>query len=332
MLPKLPILNYLICCLLLCTACNKASNEPYDKVAAFEDLWSSFNRYSASIDARNLDWSGLRAQYLPLVNNDMSATAYFELMSQFLLAIRDPHVHLISPTRAMYTIDYLNYRRNINFNLTEQNYLQSVERHSASIVSATINDSIAYLYASDFKGDRETVAAIYKEIIQKQQSKKALIIDLRENDGGSVYNAQSLLNRIAPERKLWHTTENKTLGGFDEKFNWYFEPTTPSFKNKKIIVLIGRYTISAGERFSIGANLLDHVTTLGDTTANTQGSVMGREMLNGWKYTLTFERCLAPDGTNYGGVGIAPDIYVPTLSLDLNTEDALLEKAIELVE
>lgn len=98
------------------------------------------------------------------------------------------------------------------------------------------------------------------------------------------------------------------------------------------MVINGRYTISAGERFAIGAKQLDNIRIIGDTTSNTQGSVMGREMLNGWKYTLTFEKCLDPNGVNYAGIGIPPDDYISPENALVNNVDLILEKAIEFLE
>ncbi len=74
------------------------------------------------------------------------------------------------------------------------------------------------------------------------------------------------------------------------------------------------------------------MTIIGDTTANTQGSVMGREMLNGWKYTLTFEKCLAPNGVNYAGTGIPPDEHINFENSLSDNRDHILERAIELLE
>lgn len=303
----------------------------YSKLEAFDDLHKSVSKYSASIESRDINWDSLGTVYRVNISEEMLEQEYFETISNLLREFRDPHVWLLSPTESMYTIEHLGYERNYSESITNA-YLSNIEMHNNEISSAFINDSIGYLFCADFKGDREINNNIYSSIFTKFSNTKGLIIDLRINDGGSVYNAQNLLSKLSNQRFLWHTTQNRTLNGFDEKFDWFIEPDPDIFYPNKVIVLNGRFTISAGERFAIGAKLLDNLTIVGDTTANTQGSVMGREMLNGWEYTLTFEKCLSPNGMNYAGIGVPPDEYINFGNSISDSKDYILERAIELLE
>jgi len=303
----------------------------YSKLEAFDDLHKSVSKYSASIESRDINWDSLGTVYRVNISEEMLEQEYFETISNLLREFRDPHVWLLSPTESMYTIEHLGYERNYSESITNP-YLSNIEMHNNEISSAFINDSIGYLFCADFKGDREINNNIYSSIFTKFSNTKGLIIDLRINDGGSLYNAQNLLSKLSNQRFLWHTTQNRTLNGFDEKFEWFIEPDPDIFYPNKVIVLNGRFTISAGERFAIGAKLLDNLTIIGDTTANTQGSVMGREMLNGWGYTLTFEKCLSPNGVNYAGIGVPPDEYINFDNSISDSKDYILERAIELLE
>lgn len=327
----LPKLQFLILLLVL-SACSKQNVFQYDKLEAYDDLVQSVARYTASIETRHINWDSLANNHRQSITNELSEAAYFELVSQLLLTLRDPHVWLLAPHREMYTIEHLNYTKNVDRALLKKYYLSSMVHHSTSISSATIQDSIAYLSCLDFKGDIEQTNRIYQEVFQQLASKKGLIIDLRENDGGNVYNAQNLLNKMIGKRQLWHTTQNRTPQGFDTPYKWYIEPDTSFLYNGKIAVLIGRYTISAGERFAIGAKLSENIVLIGDTTANTQGAVMGREMLNGWQYTLTFEKVLDANGINYDGIGIAPTIYLSSDSAVIGQQDKVLEHAMDWIE
>lgn len=303
----------------------------YSKLESFDDLNKSITRYSASIESRNVNWENLGIEYRSSISEEMTEREYFNVVSELLQEFRDPHIWLLSPFDSMYTIDNLGYEKNYDESIVSK-YLLDLEAHSSSIRSAFINDTIGYLSCADFKGDEGFNNKVYASILTKFSNTKGIIIDLRVNDGGSVYNAQNLLNKLSNQRRLWHTTENRTLNGFDEKYEWYIEPDPDVSYSDKVIVLSGRYTISAGERFAMGAKLLDNITILGDTTANTQGSVMGREMLNGWIYTMTFEKCLSPTGVNYAGVGIPPDEFIGFGNSVLENKDYVLERAIELID
>ena len=315
---------------LLILGCSKETFN-YNKLEAYDDLHKSISRYSASIESREINWDSLGTIYRSNIFESMTEGEYFEEISDLLKEFRDPHIWVFTPFDSLYSIDHLGYSKNY-ISIIVEPYLKDIEIHSNKIKSAFINDSIGYVFCKDFKGDENVNNKIYTTIINKFSNTKGLIIDLRINDGGSVYNAQNLLNKFSEERILWHTTQNRTLDGFDEKFEWFIEPDINTFYPQKVVVLNGRFTISAGERFAMGAKLIDNLTIVGDTTANTQGSVMGREMLNGWKYTLTFEKCLDPDGVNYAGIGIPPDEYINFDNSFSNDRDHILERAIELLE
>jgi len=268
MLSKLSFLIVLLS--LFCFSCHKDLSFNYNNQAAFDDLWNSVSRYSASIETRQINWDSLYNVYSPLIDEEMSEAAYFEVISKLLLVFKDPHIWLISPFETVYTIDRLGYKRNINIDLIKDKYLTQIEVHTASIISGVLMDSIGYIYAKDFMGDRIATINVYDAIIEKMLPMKGLIIDFRENIGGSAYNAQALLNHLSDKRRLWHTTQNRIANGFDEPHQWFLTPKAPIYSNK-VVLLTGRYTISAGERFVMGAQLLNNVTTVGDTTANTQG-------------------------------------------------------------
>ena len=111
----------------------------------------------------------------------------------------------------MFTIDFLGYKNNYNDSLLNNKYLTDVKSHNSVIKSGFINDSIGYLACKDFQGDLSNNNQIYISALEKLKDTKGLIIDLRFNDGGSVYNARNLLNKFTSRQVLWHTTQNRTL-------------------------------------------------------------------------------------------------------------------------
>ncbi|MEQ9168435.1 MAG: S41 family peptidase [Fulvivirga sp.] len=305
--------------------------DPSNKLAVYDELCTSIAKYSASIEARNVNWDSLTLAYRLSISNSLSEDEYFEIVGELLRNFKDPHVWLIAPKQSMYTIDYLNYERNFSKELILSQYIEQLATYNSSIFTGMISGSIGYVFCANFKGDVTATNRIFSDIIERFENTKGLIIDLRINDGGNVYNAQNLLNKLTQKRSLWHTTQNKTKNGLDRPYEWHIEPDNTSNYKNKVVVLTGRYTVSAGERFVIGAKLLDHVTIVGDTTANTQGSVMGREMLNGWQYTFTFEKVLDAKGVNHAGVGIAPDCYIPSNETIIKNNDQAIERAIEII-
>lgn len=76
------------------------------------------------------------------------------------------------------------------------------------------------------------------------------------------------------------------------------------------MVLTDRYTISAGERTVMALREFPTVTVVGDTTSGAHGTMIGRELANGWFYSLVPQKVLMSDEKSYEGIGIAPDIRV----------------------
>lgn len=214
MLYKLSVLVFLISM----AACNKEAFT-YSKVDAFEELTESIIKYSASIDSRNINWDSLVMATHPNITQGLTEAEYFATIGSFLQVFRDPHVWLLAPFDSMYSIDNLGYTKNYEEAIVDL-YVSDIEQHATNIKSGFINGDIGYLSCRDFKGDVDFNNTIYAAVIAKFKNTKGLIIDLRINDGGSVYNAQNLLNKLTKTRQLWHTTQNRTLTGFDEIYPW----------------------------------------------------------------------------------------------------------------
>jgi carboxyl-terminal processing protease len=81
------------------------------------------------------------------------------------------------------------------------------------------------------------------------------------------------------------TKNGKGKNDFTPWKEWYIKPKG-EYINKPIVVLTDRFTISAGERATMAFKTLPNVTVLGDTTNGAHGTMIGRELANGWFYSL----------------------------------------------
>ena len=88
--------------------------------------------------------------------------------------------------------------------------------------------------------------------------------------------------------------------------------------------------ISAGERAVMALNKLPNVTMIGDTTNGAHATLVGRELANGWYYSLVTQKVELADGQSYEGIGIAPDVLLRNeLHEVLQGTDRVLERAVE---
>ncbi|MBO0328925.1 S41 family peptidase [[Muricauda] lutisoli] len=192
-------------------------------------------------------------------------------------------------------------------------------------------------------------------------SSKALIIDLRKNGGGNSWNGYNILKHLTDQPIItskWKTREHKpaykawgsfvdedsdNLGSWDREalasFNddYWFEsgPDTIVPSNDRVVelptvVLIGNNTASAAEDFLVAADPIEHFTTMGDNTYGSTGQPMFIRLPGGGKARICTKRDTYPDGREFVGYGIQPDILVQKTIEDILTgEDSVLNMAIK---
>jgi C-terminal processing protease CtpA/Prc len=122
------------------------------------------------------------------------------------------------------------------------------------------------------------------------------------------------------------------------KNNYYYDfpyETEPVKLNAKRIVvptvlLIGHNTASAAEDFLIRADNQKHMFKIGQNTYGSTGQPLMFDLPGGGSARICTKKDTYPDGREFVGYGIKPDIEViPTLNDYLNKKDPALDKSIE---
>jgi len=326
--------------LLTFSACEKTFFEPEpasDPVAVFENLWSAFKEDYGPFEERGIDWDATYAQFRPQISEGTTEEALYGVLTQMLATLDDGHVNLSIPGRPVFRSNTWFRERTddslFNLNVVKQFYLapgfESGEEES--YVQGLIGNDVAYVWF-DYVGDNW---AALKEVLEKHPDKKGLIVDLRHNQGGDFTYAFANMGRLTNEKRLIFTSKTKNGPGpndFTDWHSWHLEPQG-TFWDKKIVVLTDRYTISAGERAVMAFRALPQVTIVGDTTNGATSTMIGRELANGWNYSIATQKVKLFDNQSYEGIGIAPDIRVINSLNELaNGKDAALEKALEVLE
>jgi carboxyl-terminal processing protease len=74
-------------------------------------------------------------------------------------------------------------------------------------------------------------------------------------------------------------------------------------------------------------------TIAGETTAGSSGQPLYKELGDGMRLWVSAKRQAFPDGSQFEGIGITPDIAFEMTGNDVTSEnDALLERAMTLVD
>jgi len=140
----------------------------------------------------------------------------------------------------------------------------------------------------------------------------ALIIDLRENGGGSpkmvAYVSSYLFDERTHLNDLYHRKENRT-----EEF--WTSTDVPGKKlggGKPVFVLTAKRTFSGAEEFTYNLKNLKRATIIGETTGGGAHPVAGHRIDDHFMIGVPFARAINPiSKTNWEGTGVEPDVKVP---------------------
>jgi len=200
-----------------------------------------------------------------------------------------------------------------------------------SVKATLLDDRIALLHIRQFnrRTAEETKAALKGLQATGDEPINGVVLDLRDNPGGTIKSAAELADGFLEEGLVVYTRgryQGSQLEYNAEPGQW--APTTP------LVVLVNRNSASASE--ILAGALQDHGrgTVLGEETFG-KGSVQSiLELRNGSALKLTTARYFTPSGRSFDQAGIAPDVIfenpgAPGAAL---RDDPALQKAVELIE
>jgi len=207
-------------------------------------------------------------------------------------------------------------------------------------------DNMAYLAFDSFSDWGISMA--FNEIIPELKKAKTLILDLRNNGGGNSRIGKVILHHLTNDTIFYGPkTQSRlhipTLKAWNRDKYYHDFPYSPDtlgigdrnlLKTSRIVVptviLIGHGTASAAEDFLIYTENQKHMTTMGEPTYGSTGQPLMFELPNGGMARVCTKKDTYPDGREFVGIGIQPDIKVKKgLSDYIENKDPVLERAVE---
>jgi len=185
-----------------------------------------------------------------------------------------------------------------------------------------IDGNIGYLdirrfyYFSDIK---DLVIAAMKFL----SNSNAIIIDLRENGGGSGEYLSSYFLKYPTQLNSWYSREDDFLTEF-----WTLkEIGVKRCTDIPLFLLTSKRTFSASESFAYDMKVRKRATIIGDSTKGGAHSVDLYKIDNQFEIYIPTAHAINPKtGTNWEGTGVIPDIIVPS-EFALDTAIVLAKKA-----
>jgi carboxyl-terminal processing protease len=169
---------------------------------------------------------------------------------------------------------------------------------------------IGYIKVSAFLADTHTAYIAALEEFEKQGVKN-IVIDIRENGGGEVYTTFDMLNATIPASlPLYYTIEKDYIGPATSDNITDYAPD--------IAILVNKDTASTAETFAAVLQYHKAATIVGENTFGKTEGQIAIELSDGSYLLLTADKIKLPNGKDWNGKGITPDIKAVD---DTATED-----------
>lgn len=302
----------------------------------FEYLWQEYDRFYAAFELKGVDWDSVYAIYRPQVTSQTTDEDLFLIMSKMLATLQDGHVNLYTPLgNYSYTAWRDQYPRNYDSEILRIQY-GIVKRTNNPIQYRLLDEQIGYVHISSFRNFSGGNWGRDIEIALREMGNiQGLIVDVRNNVGGSDRNAKDVAGRFTNEKRLYRHVQWRSGPDHSDFTSFqagYFEPRGNITFTRPIVLLTNRRVFSASEAFVLMMRTLPHVTVVGDTTGGGSGNPVHRELPNGWTFRVPRWLAFTPDFEPYEGVGLAPDLWVSTPDALLESgTDRIFETAVEIL-
>ncbi|HCA81527.1 MAG TPA: peptidase S41 [Bacteroidetes bacterium] len=224
-----------------------------------------------------------------------------------------------------------------------------------------IDGGIAYVALNSF--DNRAIDSLFVQRLPELSRAAALIVDLRNNGGGSTGIGTAILQYLTNDRLLYgsrqvtrlHMPAYKAWGRFVEpkdtasdaharksylhfKDQVYYtfdaEPDSNKAGALRVVVptalLIGHNTASAAEDFLICADRMLHMVRIGENSFGSTGQPFMFSLPGGGNARICTKKDTFPDGREFVGVGVVPHIEVKKTLRDFRRNtDPVLARAVE---
>jgi len=320
----------------LASCIDEPETQPNTYAGNFESLWKIIDQKYCFLDYKKINWDSIYTVYKPRVDTVSNQYVFFDLMGSMLGELKDGHVNLYSAfDKSRYWKWFTDYPANFSSTLIgTDRYLGSDYRIAGGFQYTTIdNGKVGYIYYEDFSDGFSDTNIAY--ILKSFSNCKGLIIDVRNNGGGSLDLSAQLASYFFTEDKVTGYMSHKTGSGHSD-FSKPVELITvahPTIQWKRpVVVLTNRLSYSATNAFVCTMKQAPNTLIVGDKTGGGGGMPLSSELPNGW--LVRFSAVPMFDANmNQIEWGIDPDIKVDMSSADEAAGyDTIIEKAISLTK
>jgi len=321
---------------LMLTSCEKILYAPdkgtSDPHKNFEYLWDQVDKKYSYFELKQVNWQQIKENYSVQISSDMSEEELFSVLASMLNELRDDHTNLVAPFNVSVYSQPQQAVLNYHSTTVWENYV--TDRYYTGAFSHGFIDgkNIGYVRYSSFMSSFSSSQLDF--VLDRYKNTAGLVLDLRENGGGSIFNVPLLLERFNDQSRVvgfFRTRNGVNHTDFSEPSNFMVNTHSGVVFHKPVIVLIDKGSYSATTMFALATKAIPNIILVGDSTGGGGGLPNGGQLPNGWTYRFSISQLLDLNGNSYAEDGVPPDIHQLFDWNDLTT-DEILERAITELE
>jgi C-terminal processing protease CtpA/Prc len=264
------------------------SDDPQDDpLTVYNSFWAALDRdYAGFYTKQNYDWEALRALHYQEIINAPSEETLLLACTDIITHINDGHMILYTSTTQV-TVIPDNQKIPFDTSIIRSKYLHSEYWNNVrSICTGILQNNIGYMRVDFFGG--EGWERDFSTELNRLSLCKNLIIDLRNNGGGSYANGEALLSEFI-DRPVKCGREIRPMGPGNDPFHkeLWIQPSAGAPRQHRIILLINEGSSSTTDIVIAAFQAYTNVYTIGKPTqADLIGNNVTRELPNGWVLRL----------------------------------------------
>lgn len=303
---------------------------PGDNAPAIDALRRAIDERYSYRDLRVKDWDALFATHEGEMMAARTPAAFARAAARLLAPAQDIHIRLAVNDQLIPT-HRAGAKWNINPTLV-RTLVPGFEQHNAIVATGRWPDGVGYLQIASWPGGsagEDDALGPALEAITRMADGKALLIDVRQNGGGSEPSARRIAGLFVRETTTYSLSRLRDATSPDawgEPIPRRISPSGERFEGR-VVVLIGRGCVSSNESFILMMKHGAGAVLIGETTYGSSGNPRGTTLGNGVEVSLPSWQDLFPDGTLLEGRGIPPDVAAGN-GADFKADDPVIEAAL----
>jgi hypothetical protein len=188
--------------------------------------------------------------------------------------------------------------------------------------------NIGYFPFNIFVDDVESAKPTITSALRFLSNTSAIIIDLRENYGGSPKMVSQIESYFFGVKTHMNDLINRSAK--DTTF-FYADPAKADSLNlvMPVYILTSHNTFSGGEDFSYGMQKANRAVIVGETTGGGAHPQMPFSVGQGFVISIPYARSLNPNTkTDWEGIGVIPDVKATSIDALLTAQENIFKKQI----